>query len=160
MSTDPCDRIRPHEANPFFGNAESMVRWIREDQGGWTRDFSGFGRYLDLALKYTKPDVVCLYWDLYCGRLEWGRDRVAGATGPKVSLLDERAWLIRSGCLGSWTWYEEQAPTVLAEKLFSCAATVATKLEAKQVRMEETIRLVQNGGGERSYDRLSLEQSP
>jgi hypothetical protein len=51
------------------------------------------------------------------------------ATARKCrALLDERAWLIRSGCLGSWAWYEEQAPTVLAEKLFSCAAEVAAKL--------------------------------
>jgi hypothetical protein len=44
------------------------------------------------------------------------------------AVLDERAWMIRSGCLnGSWEWYEEQAPTLLAEKLFECAAELAAK---------------------------------
>ena len=96
-----------------FGNAESMVRWIKGQGPGvrgqgagerdpnatpdtrhptpdpYTHDFSVFDRYLDLARKHLRLDVVCLYgWDLYCGRLSWGSTRVAGATGPKVSLLD------------------------------------------------------------------------
>jgi len=72
-----------------FGNAESMVRWIKQPGGGYTHDFSVFDRYLDLARKHLRLDVVCLYgWDLYCGRLSWGKTRVSGGTGPKVSLLD------------------------------------------------------------------------
>ena len=83
--------VLPLICHTNFGNSQSMVRWIREPGGGWRHDFSVFDRYLDLALKYTRPDVVVLYcWDLYCGRLEWGRRRVAGTRGPLVTVLDPR----------------------------------------------------------------------
>jgi hypothetical protein len=50
-----------------FGNAQSMVRWVKDGEGV-KPEFSVFDRYLDLAQKYMKPDVVCLdFWDRYTG---------------------------------------------------------------------------------------------
>jgi hypothetical protein len=72
-----------------FGNSQSMVRWIKAADGGYTHDFTVLEKYLDLARKHQELDVVCLYcWDLYCGRLSWGKDRMKGEKGPVVSLLD------------------------------------------------------------------------
>jgi len=71
-----------------FGNSEGMVRWVKDGTGGYTHDFSLFDRYLDLAQKYTKPDVVCIYiWDKYMASLSWGTRPVPGV-GAKVTRLD------------------------------------------------------------------------
>ena len=54
-----------------FGNAESLVRWMK-DGDGYKFDFTNFDRYLDLAQKYQNMDVVCLYiWEPYTGRVTW-----------------------------------------------------------------------------------------
>jgi len=52
-----------------FGNAQSMVRWIRTEGGGYAHDFSIVEKYLDLAIKHLgKPKVVCVVaWDLSDG---------------------------------------------------------------------------------------------
>jgi hypothetical protein len=44
---------------------EALVRWIKNDDGTYSHDFSIFERYVDTALKYIKrPEIVCLYaWD-------------------------------------------------------------------------------------------------
>ncbi len=70
-----------------FGNSETMVRWTKHGSG-WKHDFSVLERYLDLALKYTDPDVVCLYvWDKYAGGDRVGK--FAGTESPvKISVLE------------------------------------------------------------------------
>jgi hypothetical protein len=47
------------------GNAESMIRWIARDDGGYDWDFSIMDRYLDLAVEHMgKPKVVCFWiWE-------------------------------------------------------------------------------------------------
>lgn len=75
-----------------FGNQESMIRWIR-DGDGYKHDFAIFDRYLDLAQKYQKVDVVCLYaFEQYAGSVttshgdfEWTGGRKMGL---KVTLWD------------------------------------------------------------------------
>ena len=74
-----------------FGNAESMVRWIRQPDGSFQLDFSIVERYLDVALKYLKPTVVCLYvWDFYLGtpNPKSGSLTAQGPMGALVSVLD------------------------------------------------------------------------
>jgi len=41
-----------------FGNDEGMVRWIRKKDGGWDVDFSVCDRYLEIARRYCKLDVI------------------------------------------------------------------------------------------------------
>jgi glycosyl hydrolase family 123 len=81
-----------------FGNTESMIRWIRKGapstgsgHAAWSHDFSVLERYLDLALKYTRPKVVCFYaWSMYMG----GHARFAyikrTTRGPKITVLDPK----------------------------------------------------------------------
>ena len=51
-----------------IGNAQTMVRWIKQPDGTYTYDFTPLDRTLDLVEKYLKkPAVVCLYaWDIHC----------------------------------------------------------------------------------------------
>jgi RNA polymerase sigma factor (sigma-70 family) len=85
-----------------FGNAESMVRWVKDPstgsgpgggRGGYSHDFSVFDRYLDLAQKHQKLDTVVVYvWDKYTGQNEWGRPggRFSKPNAPvKVTLLTD-----------------------------------------------------------------------
>jgi hypothetical protein len=72
-----------------FGNEQSMVRWIK-DGDKYKHDFSIVDRYLDLAQKHLKPDVVCLYaWELrkYAFRLT-PEEKAKTANPVRVSLLD------------------------------------------------------------------------
>jgi Glycoside hydrolase 123, catalytic domain/Glycoside hydrolase 123 N-terminal domain len=67
------------------GNDESMVRWIKQKDGGYKYDFTPFDKYLDVAAKaMKKPNLV----RLNC----WGEiNRKSGKlneTGKYVSLLD------------------------------------------------------------------------
>jgi hypothetical protein len=50
-----------------FGNAESMVRWIKKADGAYDWDFSIMDKYLDLAQKYMgKPKIVVFAtWEQY-----------------------------------------------------------------------------------------------
>jgi len=52
-----------------FGNAESMVRWVRKPGGGWDHDYTLVEKYLDLAQKHLpKLRVVCVIaWDRWTG---------------------------------------------------------------------------------------------
>ncbi len=53
----------------YLGNAESMVYWVRDEDGAYRCDAGVMGRYLDAALKHMpRPRVVCLQvWDHYVG---------------------------------------------------------------------------------------------
>jgi hypothetical protein len=71
-----------------FGNEQSMVRWVK-DGGNWKFDFAVFDRYLDIAQKYQKMDVVCLYiWDYYTGHAGWTKK---AGTPPLVTCRDPAA---------------------------------------------------------------------
>lgn len=67
-----------------FGNEQTMVRWIKQDDGTFKHDYSVMDRYLDLAQKYFDPRVVGLYvWDYYMV-VTAGKE----AKGALVSVLD------------------------------------------------------------------------
>jgi len=55
----------PLLARTHFGNAHSMVRWIPEEDGSYSHDFSIVKKYVDLVAKHQgKLQVVCLYcWE-------------------------------------------------------------------------------------------------
>jgi len=79
----------PLVCKTHFGNDQTMVRWIRRDDGSYTHDYSVFDRYLDLTLRHSgKPEVVCLYvWDLSLGGGYFGRTGKP-PQGVTVSRLD------------------------------------------------------------------------
>jgi len=57
----------PLIAQSNYGNSESMVRWIKADDGTCTYDFSIMDKYLDLAVKHMgQPKmVVFTAWEVY-----------------------------------------------------------------------------------------------
>ncbi len=70
-----------------FGNEQSMIRWVKTDTG-YRYDFTIFDRYLDLAQKYQKVDVLCLYaFDMYVGCIENLSGIVEWTRGKKCGLL-------------------------------------------------------------------------
>ncbi len=52
------------------GNAETMVRWIKQGDGSYKHDFTPMEKYIELVAKYLgKPEVACLYvHDYYCNK--------------------------------------------------------------------------------------------
>jgi hypothetical protein len=66
-----------------LGNEQSMVRWIKQPDGGYAHDFTVFDRYLDLAEKHMgKPRILCLYvWDVFVGGTD---DRFGRSKGQNV----------------------------------------------------------------------------
>ncbi len=57
----------PLVCNTNHGTAESMVRWVRQDDGSFKHDFTVLEKYLDTAIaNMGKPQIVVLYaWDIY-----------------------------------------------------------------------------------------------
>jgi hypothetical protein len=57
----------PLIAHTNFGNAESMVRWIKKSDGTYDYDFSIMDKYLDLVQKYiVQPKIVAFnVWEVY-----------------------------------------------------------------------------------------------
>jgi hypothetical protein len=57
----------PLIAHTNFGNAESMVRWIKKPDGTFDYDFTILDKYLDLVQKYiVKPKIVAFsVWEVY-----------------------------------------------------------------------------------------------
>jgi Glycoside hydrolase 123, catalytic domain/Glycoside hydrolase 123, N-terminal domain len=93
----------PLLARTNFGNAESMVRWIKTEDGTYEHDFTIMDRYLDVAEKHLgKPKMVTFQaWELYLSprsmtRSLWKEGPTKGARaalqgkGPRVSLLDPK----------------------------------------------------------------------
>jgi len=83
------------------GNAETMVRWIKQDDGTYKHDLAPMERYLDgLIRRGARPAVVCLYvWDTYLEGGRGGAEKHAGGAtktaraahgqrGPLVSVID------------------------------------------------------------------------
>ena len=63
-----CNVIHiPLIAHANAGNAESMVRWIRKDDGTCEYDLSIMDKYLDTAAKHIpNPEIVCFVaWEVY-----------------------------------------------------------------------------------------------
>ena len=58
-----------------LGNAQSMVRWVKQPDGSYKPDFSILDRYLDIVQKHQgKPAVMCFYlWDSFLDRTLGGR---------------------------------------------------------------------------------------
>ena len=76
MIAKSFDLIRPTGSRVVYiplirntnqGNAESMVRWIRQEDGSYKQDYSIMEKYLDLAEQHLgKPTLVVFYaWDAY-----------------------------------------------------------------------------------------------
>ena len=51
--------VVPLVEKTFYGNEQGMVRWVRQADGSFKHDLSVVERYLDTALKHTRPRVVC-----------------------------------------------------------------------------------------------------
>ena len=101
----------PLIANTNYGNAESMVRWIKKGQGKYEHDFSAVDKYLDLVAKHLgAPKIAQVYaWEVYLvqpkqdkvvevkgreGSYEWRESSFAKALqelkdkGPAVTVFD------------------------------------------------------------------------
>ncbi|MFB3893177.1 MAG: glycoside hydrolase domain-containing protein [Phycisphaerae bacterium] len=65
------------------GNEQTMVRWIKQADGGWKHDFTVMDKYLDAVEKNQgKPAVVCIYVSDYnCNKHGAGAD----VNTPKVA---------------------------------------------------------------------------
>lgn len=78
-----------------FGNAESMVRWVKKggaDAGGsYAYDFKVLERYLDMVeANMGKPEIVCLYvWEQFSPGGFWSRRHKDEVLPQTVSLVDE-----------------------------------------------------------------------
>jgi hypothetical protein len=78
----------------YLGNAQSMVRWVKDGDKGPRPDYGVAEKYLDLVAKHLgKPPVVCLYvWDRqggYWGPTSAGIDKQnEQKEPPHVTLLD------------------------------------------------------------------------
>jgi hypothetical protein len=75
----------------YLGNAESMVRWVKDGDKGYKQDYTVAEKYLDLVAKHLgKPPVVSLYvWDRQGGT--WGPTGVnfgEQKDPARVTLLD------------------------------------------------------------------------
>jgi hypothetical protein len=72
-----------------FGNQHSMVRWIRNREGGYRHDFSIAERYINVAAKHLgKPEVVGLYlWEAFTGSPSTKRGR-EDPSGMPFTILD------------------------------------------------------------------------
>jgi hypothetical protein len=84
--------ILPLQAESAMGNAESLILWIKKEDGTFDYDFSRFDRYLETALKYHHVDrlkVVSLN--------VWGSEnkqkmvKTKGADGKTKKVLADNA---------------------------------------------------------------------
>jgi len=52
--------LLPLNAEGEYGNAQSMVLWVKQPDGSYKHDFSRVERYLDVARRYIKPRFVAV----------------------------------------------------------------------------------------------------
>ena len=80
----------PLIAKTHFGNEHSMVRWIQEEGGGYSHDFSIVKRYVDMVVKHQgKVPVVCLYcWEPAKVGLHWKHGNFMGERDVMFSVMD------------------------------------------------------------------------
>lgn len=76
----------------YFGNPESMVRWIKRADGGYDHDFSIVEKYVEMAVRRMgKVPVVCAYaWDVNTGSTYMGGGKEMEKTGMPITLLDPK----------------------------------------------------------------------
>jgi hypothetical protein len=81
----------PLIAQSNYGNAESMVRWIRKADGTYDYDFTILDKYLDLAVKEMgKPKmVVFTAWEIY---LKPPENEVKVDEGDTSGQAKEKGW--------------------------------------------------------------------
>ena len=81
--------LLPLTAETEYGNAQSMVVWIRQPGGGYTHDFSRVEKYLDVALKHvTNPRfIVAGVWQ-FCEHKGSPRISIADAPGGEITNID------------------------------------------------------------------------
>jgi hypothetical protein len=81
----------PLIAQTNFGNAESMVRWIKKDDGTCDYDFTIVDKYLDMVAKEMgTPDmVVFTAWEIY---LKPPENEVKVAAGDSDYVKMEKSW--------------------------------------------------------------------
>ena len=112
----------PLIAGSNYGNAESMVRWIKKDDNSYDHDFSILDRYLDLVDKHLgKPKItLCYAWEVYLmlskqeappevkgqeGSYEWRESMFAKSVlehqgrGPVVTVLNQATGKTESASL-------------------------------------------------------------
>ncbi|NLW50029.1 MAG: DUF4091 domain-containing protein [Candidatus Brocadiaceae bacterium] len=126
----------PLIAHTNVGNEESMVRWVKKEDGGYGYDFSTMERYLDVAEKHmgTPKKIIFLIWDVYMtpkddGAIAGGAavrkrltrenlDKKGGnyGLGPKVTVLDPATGTTENVTLP--TLFETEASTPLWKPLF------------------------------------------
>jgi len=129
-----------------LGNAQSMIRWVRNADGSYTHDFSILDRYLQIArIHLRKPRVVCLaVWDTYLegGRYTGGPKYTPKAItedrktheglGPAVSLLDRATGKVERLVLPE---YSDPRSRALWEPLFRQIRTRIKALDLEDAVM-------------------------
>jgi len=85
------DVFIPLICGTYLGNAETMVRWVKDGDKGYKHDYTVAEKYLDLVVKHLgRPAVVSLYvWDRQGGT--WGptgKDFGEQKAPAQVTLLD------------------------------------------------------------------------
>ncbi len=88
-SLGPSTVYVPLLSRTHLGNDQSMVRWVKNPDGTYKRDYGVMERYLDTAImRIGKPEIICLYaWDLYCEG-GWYSDKLWKGHGVPVTFLD------------------------------------------------------------------------
>jgi glycosyl hydrolase family 123 len=119
--------------NTNQGNIESMVRWVRQKDGSYKRDYAIMEKYLDVAKEHLgKPELVVFYaWDTYLVLTHRKRSFVERPKEPgqaqqrwdmrqkglAVTLLDEKTGKTEPGWVPHYLAPENRAvwKTVFAE---------------------------------------------
>ena len=94
----------PAISHTNLGNEESMIRWVKDEAGGYRWDFSVMERYLDVAEeRLGKPKVVVLQvWEVYMregGQKRFEDFKFMGQ--PQVTEYDPRSGETRNVALPS-----------------------------------------------------------
>lgn len=57
----------PLVTDTLLGNRQGMVRWVKQADGGYVRDYAIFDRYLDMVQRRLKPEAVnvCVFHPVY-----------------------------------------------------------------------------------------------
>jgi len=94
----------PIRRRTYFGNEHSMVRWIRQPDGGWRHDFSIVEKYVALAVKYLgKIPVVCVYcWDVDAGATYFARKKFSKKAPFPFTVLDPGSGKLKAAAGPSW----------------------------------------------------------
>ncbi|MCG3177701.1 MAG: hypothetical protein BIFFINMI_00020 [Phycisphaerae bacterium] len=88
----------------YFGNEQSMVRWIPRSDGTYDHDFSIMQRYLETAIRRLgKVPVVCAYcWDVNTGSSYMGGGHDVPKLGMPVTFKDAATGALSKGNGPTW----------------------------------------------------------